>query len=196
LGRYLFSRPTKVHALGLIKSRIWWFPAPTLISICHQYGAKIFFEQAFRWLVPADLRQLSSAQVDMIGVGTYVTLARLKGAIAQHRAIILAAEEPQFDKYGAVGPRHCPVCWNNEACAEDWHSAWWNSVGRALLDGRTPQTWTAALKVLASMHCGRMHLGCRQKMVEHIQGHEGNGVLSEMIDKVSRCLCNGRHCGV
>ncbi|KAK6961869.1 hypothetical protein R3P38DRAFT_3248977 [Favolaschia claudopus] len=127
-----------------------------------------------------------------------VVHAELKESLAQHRAI-LAAEEPLFaketkDETGGknikVGPCHHPGCKDHQSCEEDWHCVWWNGIGRSLLDGRNPLSWTESVKKLEAMHFGRMHLGCRQIILEYIDEDQlnGHGRVYDMIDAVSGML--------
>ncbi|KAK7057295.1 hypothetical protein R3P38DRAFT_3168804 [Favolaschia claudopus] len=198
LGRFLISPVTKNHALQMIKARSYCFHPTLLISLSYQYRSRLFFVHAFRKLVAYDLRDLSYEQTDLLGMRVYVAFARLKESLAQHRAII-AAEEPLFaketkDETGGknikVGPCHHPGCKDHQSCEEDWHCVWWNGIGRSLLDGRNPLSWTESVKKLEAMHFGRMHLGCRQIILEYIEEDQlnGHGRVYDMIDAVSGML--------
>jgi hypothetical protein len=112
------------------KRQIWrrhwdWHPTE-LICVALEFQAPQIFESGFRSLVRLSHKELTAAQ--LVGLNATVLVARLKvqESIREHRNII-AAEPPPIDE-------HDPACSKNQACATDWHAAWWNGIARFLLD--------------------------------------------------------------
>ncbi|KAJ6462902.1 hypothetical protein C8R45DRAFT_1107971 [Mycena sanguinolenta] len=188
LGRYFISPATKEIALSHLKPRSLYLPPAQLIHISFTYGVQFLFGPAFMRLVMMDLRDLTDQHVEWIGLRVYVALARLKEAIQQHRCI-LATEEPQFrKKTGDESPAHSAACTGYSGCEEDWHCAWWNGMGRFLLDGREPQTWTDSLRRFEDFKFGRMHPDCVKIMFEKVTGAGGYGHIFDMINSVAAQL--------
>ena len=133
--------------------------------------------------------------MDLIGLPVYVGLARLLEAIQEHRHI-LAVEEPQFrDKEPLFGTfnvneatPNSPSCRDNKGCAADWHQAWWNGMGRFLLDGRKPLTWTDSFEQFKEFEFGRMHAACISRMLDRAGKAEGNTHIFMMVDQVAAQL--------
>jgi hypothetical protein len=190
LARYFISPATRHLALSVIRSRSYYFRAAELIRLSYEYSTKLLFAVAFERLVGSPLRDLTQQDVEDMGPTVYVALARLKEGIQQHRSI-LAAEEPEFesDKSNQESdhvyrPRHCEDCKDNVTCEADWRQGWWNGMGRSLLDGRNPLTWTDAVQQFERMEFGQMHPGCLLLMLESIRGGEGNNHVFDMITGV------------
>ena len=95
LAHYFLSPGTRKLAFGVLKDRRHYLPAAKLVNIGITYGSKPLFKIGFERLASLRLRDLTSADVDLIGLLVYVCLARLLEAIQEHRHI-LGAEEPQF----------------------------------------------------------------------------------------------------
>ena len=113
------SQPTRELALHVIKTRSFYFPPAQLIHLSYEYRTRTLFATAFQRLASSALRDLTPEDVEWMGIGVYVALARLKEAVQQHRAI-LAAEEPEIHPIHG----HSPDCGDKTACAQDWHSVW------------------------------------------------------------------------
>ncbi|KAK7008323.1 hypothetical protein R3P38DRAFT_3592481 [Favolaschia claudopus] len=184
LSQFLMAPLFRKHCLTMIQQRTWAIPGAKLIFLSYHYRTRLFFETAFHHLASSPLRDLTVEDVDLIGFRAYVALARLKEAHAEHRSI-LAAEEPVFDHDQR---QHSMGCLDHEACEEDWHRVWWNGMGRCLLDGRKPLTYTSSREYLESMHFGRMSPGCRMIMLQSIKDDEGNSHIYEMTKTVATFL--------
>ncbi|KAJ6479153.1 hypothetical protein C8R45DRAFT_832985, partial [Mycena sanguinolenta] len=185
LSRYFMSSSTRVLALTNIKQRYWRFPAAQLIYLCYEYGTKTLFSMAFQRLVALPLRSLTQTDLEWLGFPVYVALARVKEAIQEHKCI-MAAEEPVFSRDHRP---HSPDCHDNAACSEDWHCAWWNGIGRPLLDGRNPLTWTDAVQQFFEMRdFGRMNESCKAVMFTVVNHATANSHIYEMTDVAIRRL--------
>ncbi|KAG1843331.1 hypothetical protein DFJ58DRAFT_665347, partial [Suillus subalutaceus] len=73
-----------------------------------------------------------------------------------HRRIV-AAEEPKI-------LMHSNECQDPTGCNEDWHTIWWNGMGRFLLDGRNPQPYDDAVKCFKELQFGCVSEGCKDLM--------------------------------
>ncbi|KAJ7487939.1 hypothetical protein FB451DRAFT_1362561 [Mycena latifolia] len=186
LSRYFVSQPTRELVLNVIKSRSFYFTPAHLIQISYEYRTRTFFQAAFQRLASISLRDLKPEDIEKIGLVVYVALARLKEAIQQHRCI-LAAEEPQIHPIHG----HSADCQDKAACARDWHAIWWNGMGRFLLDGRNPLTWTDSIQQFERMDFGEMNPDCREKMLEIAHGGDGNAYVFSLISSVSDELMGG-----
>ncbi|KAF7361486.1 hypothetical protein MSAN_01181900 [Mycena sanguinolenta] len=195
LARYYLSPATKEFVFEVLWTRRHYIPAAKLVNIGLVYGSKPLFKCGFGALASMRLRDLTSLDVDLIGLEVYVALARLIEALQEHRHI-LAAEEPQFrDGVQQLGnfdgndtPAHSPSCRDNEACAVDWHQAWWNGMGRFLLDGREPLTWTDSFDQFKGFEFGRMDPLCISRMLARVKKADGNGHMFTMVDQVAAKL--------
>jgi hypothetical protein len=178
LSRYFISPPTRELALAHMKARSFYFRPAKLIQISYEYKTRVLFPIAFQRLVTTSLRALKKEDIDMMGTGVYVALARLKEAIEEHRRI-LAAEPPEFDPVN--GPKHSSACINNAACAKDWYAVWWNGMGRFLLDGRSPLNWTESLQQFERLEIGEMNPSCHSTMLELVHDGEGSSHIYNLI---------------
>ncbi|KAK7023061.1 hypothetical protein R3P38DRAFT_3317323 [Favolaschia claudopus] len=151
LSDYLMSPALRRHCLFIIQRRHFCIPPVQLIQICYRFRTRAFYETAFHYLVAHPIRDLTIEDTQSLGFAVYVALARLKEAHAEHRAI-LASEEPQFAPMGPDGPSHCAGCVDNYACAEDWQRVWWNGMGRCLLDGRNPSSYSESRANVGNGH--------------------------------------------
>ncbi|KAJ7162947.1 hypothetical protein C8R46DRAFT_1101964 [Mycena filopes] len=182
LGRYFMSHPTREFALQVIKTRGYYFPPAQLIYLSYEYNTRTLFTAAFQRLASSTMRALKPRDIEWMGLQVYVALARLQEAVQQQRSI-LAAEPPQFHR--VLGPWHSPECQDNVVCERDWSATWWNGMGRFLLDGRSPLTWTDSTQQFEKMDFGEMNSACLTSMLEVIAGGEGNGYVFQMIAQVS-----------
>ncbi|KAJ6568792.1 hypothetical protein B0H19DRAFT_939417, partial [Mycena capillaripes] len=188
LSQYFLSQPTRELVLGVIKSRSYNFRPAELIHLSYKYHTKALFAVAFQRLASLRLRDLTEQDVDWMGMQTYVALARLKEALQQHRCI-LAAEAPEFDPVHGVA--HGPDCRDHDSCSRDWRTTWWNGMGRFLLDGRNPLTWTDGMQQFEHLNFGEMDPTCRMKMLDVVRTEDGNRPVFHMIDGVSDKLIAG-----
>ncbi|KAJ7621639.1 hypothetical protein DFH06DRAFT_1143649 [Mycena polygramma] len=160
------------------------FPPALLIHICFKYGTKMFFDTAFHKLATGSLRDLTLQDVEWLDLSVYSALARLMEGMQEHRCI-LAAEPPEFDKKGIVGPPHTSDCKDNARCAEDWGRTWWNGMARFLLDGKNPLTYTESMDQFKRMDFGDMNAGCRYAMFDFVDSEVGNKHGYAMLAKVT-----------
>lgn len=183
LSRYFLSQPTRSLALSIIKTRSSTFPASKLIHISYDYQTQLLFLTAFHRLVVTPLRELTNEDIDNIGIAAYVALSTAKEAIQEHRAIV-AAEECPIET-------HTVDCTNSEACARDWHAVWWNGMGRFLLDGRNPLTWTDAMERFEKLDFGEMGAGCRVKVLNRVRGGDAYSHSYSLVNRVAYELMKG-----
>ncbi|KAJ6526085.1 hypothetical protein B0H19DRAFT_1084691 [Mycena capillaripes] len=188
LSQYFLSQPTRELALGVMRNRSWHFRPAEVIHISYRYHTKVLFAVAFQRLVTSRLRDFTGRDVDWMGLRIYVTVARLKEAIQQHRCI-LAAEAPEFDLLNGVA--HSPDCRDHDSCSRDWHATWWNGMGRFLLDGRNPLTWTDAMQQFEHLNFGEMNPTCLMNMLDVVRTEDSNSHVYQMIDRVSEELMAG-----
>ncbi|KAJ7646340.1 hypothetical protein DFH06DRAFT_1332723 [Mycena polygramma] len=184
LGDYLLSYSTREHALSIVKEYRFSFPPALLIHICFKYGTKMFFDNAFHKLAMGSLRDLTPQDVEWLDLSVYSALARLMEGMQEHRRI-LAAEPPEFDKKGIVGPPHKLDCKDNARCAEDWGRTWWNGMARFLLDGKSTLTYTECMDQFKRLDFGDMNAGCRYAMFDFVSSEAGNKAGYAMLAKVT-----------
>ncbi|KAJ7229445.1 hypothetical protein C8J57DRAFT_1251855 [Mycena rebaudengoi] len=103
-------------------------------------------------------------------------------ALQEHRRIV-STEEPPIKE-------HTNDYQNNSACNRDWHAARWNEIGRFLLDGRHPLTWTEGIERFEKFEFGEMGQGCQTKMLDFVCGGEGYAHGYSMTDAVAKQLMN------
>ncbi|KAJ7629234.1 hypothetical protein DFH06DRAFT_1141232 [Mycena polygramma] len=215
LADYFQSPPTYTHVVQMIKLRSWSFPAAQLVSLSYKYKTKVWFVGAFDRLVATDLRALTAQDLEWLDFSLYVVLARLKEAVDQHRRI-LAAEPPLFEADPEPEPEaeseseepsiydtffgkrpvdstnpgipHSRDCTDHTTCAQDWYTAWWHGMGRFLQDGRTPLTYTDAMRQFEKMEFGNMNLACRIKIFESIRLEKGNNYVYAMVQETCKEL--------
>ncbi|EGO25495.1 hypothetical protein SERLADRAFT_437231 [Serpula lacrymans var. lacrymans S7.9] len=70
------------------------------------------------------------------GHSVFVALANLRKILDEHRRMV-ACELPEINE-------HALDCSNQDLCSADWWQAWWNGMGRFLLDGRYPMPYKEA----------------------------------------------------
>lgn len=115
-----------------------------------------------------------------MGIPVFIHLVYAKAVLDDHCRIV-AAEEPRILV-------HADDCRYPTACEEDWHAAWWNGMGRFLLDGRNPQPYRDAAKRFKEMTLGRVNEKCKAFMFRMIdEGDAFNAVdcfITDICDRL------------
>ncbi|KAJ7668978.1 hypothetical protein B0H17DRAFT_949562, partial [Mycena rosella] len=192
LSRFFLSYPTRVLALGLIKARSWGFSPSLLIRISFEHNTRLLFNSAFHRLATTCLRDLTSEDFKNRGVEIYVALATVKVDVQCHRQVV-AAEPAVIDELLAT------TCSDKVACACDWHAVWWNGMGRFLLDGHNPLSWTVSIERFEGMEFGEMGAECKVKMLKLVRtgdvyAHSYNlitGVAAQLMQDIVEDMGEG-----
>ncbi|KAJ7203210.1 hypothetical protein C8J57DRAFT_1259775 [Mycena rebaudengoi] len=180
LSHFFLSQPTRELALSVIRTNSYCFNPALLIHLSFKYQTRILFSAAFHRLASQKLRDLTPEARDQIGFLVFSKLANLKEALQEHRNIV-SAEEPPIKV-------HADDCQDNSACERDWHAAWWNGIGRFLLDGRHPLTWTDGMERFEKFEFSEMAQGCQTKMLDFVRGGDGYAHSYSMTDAVAKEL--------
>lgn len=183
LSRYFLSQPTRALALGVIKARQWGFNPSLMIQICFEYHTRILFSAAFHRLTSMYLRELTQDDIDNMGSHVYIALTKVKEDVQRHRQIVAAEEFPI--------EHHAYTCSDKAACERDWHAVWWNGMGRFLLDGRNPLTWTVAMERFEAFNFGEMDVECRATMLKLVRSGDAYCLGYDLVTVVANHLMEG-----
>ncbi|KAF7987120.1 hypothetical protein HWV62_323 [Athelia sp. TMB] len=165
-GRYLQSESTMNWSLQHIEHYKFHFHAVALVTLALRYGAvtapNSMFQHAFIRLTNIPLAKITVEMERDMGPLVFSAYARVTHAVDAHRRILAAEPPPLGD--------HPSCCRDPAGCGEDWQSAWWNGMGRFLLDGRNPQTWDNAMARFEDFEFGRMTEECKLRGIETMRG--------------------------
>ena len=154
------------HCLKTFSHR---FHAAELINLATVYKISALFHDAFHQLTELPITQITKEHWELMGIPVFIHLVYVKAVLDGHCHIV-AAEEPQISA-------HADDCQYPKACEEDWHAAWWNGMGRFLLDGRNPQPYRDATKRFKEMSFGQVNEKCKMLIFHTIdEGHAFNAV--------------------
>ncbi|KIJ13076.1 hypothetical protein PAXINDRAFT_117517 [Paxillus involutus ATCC 200175] len=152
---------TKVFVAHRLDATSWRFHPAQLMGFAVTYNIPGLFQIAFQKLTEIPITQLTREHRGMMGPEVFTRLVYAKAILDEHCRIV-AAEEPRI-------LTHADDCCDPASCEEDWHSVWWNGMGRFLLDGRNPQPYGEAIKRFKEMHFGRVGEGCKEVMFRFIE---------------------------
>jgi hypothetical protein len=148
------------HAREFVVSRVFaarfHFHPAQLISLAIKYHIHSLFPFAFQQLAKTPITEITHAHRELMGNEIFLNLVYVQAALDHHRRIV-AAEEPRI-------LMHSNDCNDPAGCSKDWHTTWWNGMGRFLLDGRNPQPYSNAIKRFKDMSFGRVSEGCKDVM--------------------------------
>lgn len=156
-----------------------------LIQLGCQFNISKLFERGFRSLLDIPLKQVNKEHRLEMGNDAFVALVYAKLLLDEHSRII-ASEE-------LVILTHAIDCQDPIVCQEDWHSVWWNGMGRFLLDGRNPQPFSDAVKRFRRMEFGRMGTGCQKLMFQILDRGVGFRYTDVFITEVCSGLVDKLH---
>ena len=181
VDKYRCSRIRQFLVAHVWDDRFEFHPAELI-----QLSCKHKLEKPFRWsfkkLLEMLLTDINGSHRALMGNDLFITLVYAKAILDNHCRLV-AAEEPPIQT-------HVDECRNPRECAEDWHAAWWNGMGRFLLDGRNPQSFDDAVRRFREMRFGRMSTGCQNHMLHIVERCDSFQYTDKFIDDICQGLVN------
>lgn len=171
---------TRKFVINRINAAKFGFHPADILNLGLQYQIKDFFIFGFNQLLDIPLTQITKEHRGLMGHDAFIGLVYSKALLDEHSRIV-AAEEPQILS-------HADGCQDPLACEEDWHSAWWNGMGRFLLDGRNPQPYYEAVKRFKEFDFGRVNHGCKLLMFSIIDRGEAFDYADNFISDICQRL--------
>lgn len=129
---------TRQFVINAICEQQFNFDPAELVQLGITFKMEKSFKWGFRQLLGMSLIDIRTNHHSMMGNDIFIALVYAKAVLDNHCCLI-AAEEPAIMV-------HADDCLSPRECADDWHAAWWNGMGRFLLDGRNLQPYFDAVK--------------------------------------------------
>ena len=161
ISDFIISPSLRAFVLQSLDFRKWFFPAADLLYISRKFNTKRFFVHAFKRVVDMNIWDLSDEDIMKMSIPIFMAAVRMMEAATEYRRIVACEPPPMVN--------HCNECHNHVQCAIDWHGTWWNGMGRFLLDGRNPLTYTEAFNRFQALQFGAVTEGCKQAMFAFIK---------------------------
>jgi hypothetical protein len=116
----------------------------------------------------------------LIGPRVLQVIAETKEIVEEQKRIV-ACEPP-------IIRTHDSSCLNADHCNDDWYAAWWNGMGRLILDGRNPLSFEEAFKRFEILKFGRMGEGCKKEMLKLVKAGFGFSHCDACVEAVGKRL--------
>jgi len=172
------SNAARSYALQQLKSRHCDICPSNLITIALKYQIKDTFRYGFSKLIPSRLNDLDR---NILTFPVWITLAMTKERLDIHRRIV-ACEPPPMT--------HSKRCRDRRACDNDWRQVWWNGMGRFLLDGRNPLSYTDAMQQFQEFDYGDVCPDCWRQMLDFCKQGKAFAHEPALIDRTARELAD------
>ncbi|KAF8550529.1 hypothetical protein OG21DRAFT_1513919 [Imleria badia] len=176
---------TRFFAIAHMWETRWRYHPAKLVQLGCQFNIPKLFKRGFQSLLNTPLKEISKQHRLEMGNDVFVALVYAKSVLEEHSRII-ACQEP-------VILTHADDCQDPLACQADWHSVWWNGMGRFLLDAKNPQPFDDAVKRFRKMEFGRMGTGCQQLMFQILERGVGFRYAEVFITSVCSGLVDDFH---
>ncbi|KAF7793296.1 hypothetical protein EIP86_004408 [Pleurotus ostreatoroseus] len=161
--------------------RSFMFAPYKLIWLAREYQLAIGILRAgFTGMLRIPLYEIDDNVLDKIGWSAYRELTRVKEAIDIHRKIV--ATQPPIIK------THHSDCRNTELCDTHWRGAWWNGMGRMLMDGYANLTYEEAYERFVLLDFGEMGSSCKKAMLEKVKEGKAFGATRPLVDDAVKRL--------
>ena len=111
-------------------------------------------------LCDTPVHEVTLTQIGKLPATVVFTMMQVCASIDEHSCIV-AAEPPDLDHFD-----NCP---DNKQCSNDWHTAWWNRMGRYLLDRWYPILWKEAVRHFQYLEFGEMGMTCLESVLATVR---------------------------
>lgn len=162
------------------------FPPADCLRFAQQYHIQGLVKRAFERLLKKTINSIQDEDCEKMGFRVYRELTKIKEAIDVHRRI-LTTEPPRI---------HCHdrSCFRPELCEAHWEDAWWNGMGRFLMDPYQTMTFECALEHFERLQFGEMGEKCKEALFKRIRDRrlrvfaEVEKLTDKAVDRLERYI--------